>query len=214
MLDDVELTRFHAYRKDADRLRFLTGRVLAKTEIARRLGTVVSEIALDATCPDCGKPHGKPAVAGAEDQVAMSISHSAERVVVALTDGRHVGVDVEQAAAKTTADLQKYALAAAEREAVERLPEDQQDAAFYTYWARKEAVAKATGRGLRLPLTSIVLGPADEEPRLDHNPLTVRVALSDLDPGEGYRAALAVLTSENVEIRQRWAPRPSLGAGS
>lgn len=214
LLDDAETGRFHGYRREADRRRFLTGRVLAKTEIARRLNAVAAHIAFDATCPDCGKPHGKPHVRGAEHRVALSISHSADRVVVALTDGAPVGVDVEQATRERTADLQKYALANTEQQAVQRLPEDVRDAAFHTYWARKEAVAKATGRGLRLPLTSIVVSPPNEKPRLLHSPLEDAVALSDVDPGEGYRAAVAVMTDDQLSVTERWSPRPSPEAGS
>ncbi|GAA5111944.1 4'-phosphopantetheinyl transferase family protein [Haloechinothrix salitolerans] len=207
-LDDTELGRFDAYRQDADKLRFLTGRVLARFAAARWLGTEPAAITLDATCADCGKPHGKPRVIGPDD-IELSLSHSGARVGIAVTAGVSVGLDVEATSRRATDDLITYALNDTERAAVSGLTPDDAATAFFTYWARKEALMKATGRGLKIPLRSITLSAPGEPARLvaaDDAALDPATAtLIDVDPGSGYRAAVAVLTSGPVDVTESWA---------
>ncbi|MPY96469.1 MAG: 4'-phosphopantetheinyl transferase superfamily protein [Actinophytocola sp.] len=206
-LDDTERGRFNAYRQDADKLRFLTGRLLARTAVARWLGTTPEAIAFDATCEDCGKPHGRPRVIG-HDDVALSLSHSGARVGVAVTAGMSVGLDVEATSRRAAGDLITYALNDTERAALAQLAPDDAAAAFFTYWARKEALMKATGRGLKIPLRSITLSAPGEPARLvaaDDAALDpAATTLLDVDPGPGYRAAVAVLTDKAVDITERW----------
>lgn len=202
-LDSDERARFDAYRQDDDRLRFLTGRVLARFAVARRLGTDPAEITFDATCPDCGKPHGRPRVVGAEG-VALSLSHSGDRVGVAVTGGVPVGLDVETVTRRATDDLINYALNDTERAAIATLDPD----AFFTYWARKEALMKATGHGLKIPLRSITVSAPGVPARLvaasDAALDPATTTLLDADPGDGYRAAVAVLTGDPVRLTERW----------
>lgn len=205
LLDSLERDRYRAYRRAEDQQRFLTGRVLARTIAGQHLGVEPGKVKLDATCPDCGKPHGRPRVVGSD--LTLSISHAGERVGLAVTDGIPVGLDVEAATRNSPDDLVRYALTDAEHAVVSALPADERAAAFFTYWARKEALMKATGRGLKLPLRSITLSPPGEPPRLiasdDGTADPARVALADLDPGPGYRAAVAVLTERPITVTER-----------
>jgi 4'-phosphopantetheinyl transferase len=209
LLDDVERGRHEAYRLELDQRRFLTGRVLAKTLAAERLGVPVETVAFDATCEDCGKPHGRPRVPGAD--LVLSISHSGELIGVAATDGVPVGLDVESASRRADAGLIEYALSPAEREAVAGLSETERSAAFFVYWTRKEAVMKATGKGLKIPLQSITFSPyntpaklvASSDPALD----PARTRLADLKAADGHRAAVAALTSEDLAVtEENWLP--------
>ncbi|MQA60449.1 MAG: 4'-phosphopantetheinyl transferase superfamily protein [Actinophytocola sp.] len=209
LLDPLERGRYDAYRKDIDRRRFLTGRVLTKTVLARRLDATPAEIKLDATCADCGKPHGKPRVVCAAE-VSLSISHSGERIGLALTSTVPVGLDVETVNRRGNADLIGYALNDTERAAIAHLPKPRRDEAFYFYWTRKEALMKATGRGLKIPLRSITLTPPGETARLigatDPALSSLSAALIDLAPGDGYRASLALLTADPVRVTEHWWP--------
>jgi 4'-phosphopantetheinyl transferase len=209
LLDEHERGRFEAYRLEADKRRFLTGRVLAKTLTAARLGRPVESVVFDATCADCGKPHGRPTVPGSD--LTLSISHSGGLVGLAATDGVPVGLDVETASRKADRALIEYALSPAEQAAVAALPETTRSAAFFVYWTRKEAVMKATGKGLKIPLRSITFSPHDapaalissSDPALD--PATTRLA--DLKATEGHRAAVAALTTSPLEVtEEHWLP--------
>ncbi|SFK95501.1 4'-phosphopantetheinyl transferase [Amycolatopsis sacchari] len=202
LLDEAEHGRHQAYRQEIDRRRFLTGRVLAKTVLGERLGRPPESVAFDATCDDCGKPHGKPKLTGVE----FSISHSGDRIGLAVTTSP-VGLDVETENRRADESLISYALNETEQQALNGLPEEAKASEFFQYWTRKEALMKATGRGLKIPLQSITLdGPrlaACTDPALD--PANTRLA--DLTPGDGYRAAVAVLTRDEVEVTEHtWQP--------
>lgn len=201
LLDPVEQDRHRAYRQDIDRRRFLTGRVLAKTVLGQRLGLVPADVRFDATCEDCGKPHGKPRLPGVE----FSISHSGDRIGLAVASAP-VGLDVESDTRRADDTLISYALNETERQALAGLGPAERATAFFRYWTRKEALMKATGKGLRIPLRSITLDggrlAASGDAALD--PATTRLA--DLEPGAGYRAAVAVLTADELRVTEQWWP--------
>jgi 4'-phosphopantetheinyl transferase len=206
LLDDAERGRYGNYRREVDQLRFLTGRTLIRAVAARWLGVEPEAIELDSSCYDCGKPHGKPRVV-ADDAPEVSISHSGEKVVLAIVPGRPVGVDVEEIRGAEVAELARITFSDAEREVFGQVPEPALRAAFFTYWARKEAVVKATGRGMSVAMSSFTLSAHDaapavlssESPRID--PASVRMA--DLDAGEDYRASVAVFADEALEVTER-----------
>ncbi|EIF00562.1 4'-phosphopantetheinyl transferase family protein [Saccharomonospora glauca] len=213
LLDSAERQRYEAYRRPEDQRRFLTGRVLAKTVAASRLDRRPEEIRFDATCEDCGKQHGPVRVPGAALQ--LSISHAGDRVGVAATSGAPVGLDVEATRRDADDSLISYALTETEQASLPSDPKGRAQA-FFVFWTRKEALMKATGRGLRIPLRSLTLSGADEPARLlaaqdgSLSPATTR--MTDLDPGHGYRAAVAVITSEEIDVTESWwTPEAGLG---
>lgn len=206
LLNVAEHTRYAAYRKPEDQQRFLTGRVLARTVAGRLLDVPPGTVDLDATCPDCGKPHGKPRVRGSD--LELSITHAGDRVGLAVSHGAPVGLDVEATTRNSGDELLRYALSDAELATVTALPEDARAAAFFTYWARKEAVMKATGLGLKLPLRSITLSPPGPAPALlastDNALDPATTVIADLEPGPGYAAAVAALSSRGLAVTERW----------
>lgn len=206
LLDDAERERYGNYRREVDQLRFLTGRTLIRAVAARWLGVEPEAVALDSSCYDCGKPHGKPTVV-ADGAPEVSISHSGQRVALAVVAGHPVGVDVEEIRDTEVRDLARIAFSDAEREVFAAVPEPALRGAFFTYWARKEAVVKATGKGMSVSMSSFTLSAHDAAPAVlasatpEVDPATVRMA--DLDAGDGYRASVAVFGGEALEITER-----------
>ncbi|MFC7480784.1 4'-phosphopantetheinyl transferase family protein [Luedemannella flava] len=111
---------------------------------------------------------------------------------------RPVGLDVERTRPRDDLDgIARLALDPAEAEILAGLPERSRPAAFTRYWARKEAVLKATGEGLRTPPAQVAVSAPDDAPRLlahaGRPGLAAAVTLRDLDPDTGHAAALAVI---------------------
>jgi 4'-phosphopantetheinyl transferase len=200
LLDRAERERWAAYRRDADRERFLVGCGLAKTVIAARVGQRPAEVNFDRTCRQCGKPHGKPAVRGGD--LEFSVAHSGDLVAVAVAVAP-VGVDVEQLEGRPhelgggdPATLARVVLAPEEQAALAAVPAPGRARAFLVAWTRKEAVTKAKGDGLRVPFGTVVVAPDAAAPRLVAWPYPQdprSVSLHDLDTEPGYVAAVAVL---------------------
>lgn len=203
LLDDIERTRYGNYRRDADKQRFLTGRALIRGVAAAELGRQPRDITIDSSCFDCGKPHGKPKVEGLE----VSISHSGDWVALAVTDRAPVGVDVEEVRDAEIDGLAGIAFSPAELATFESVPHADRKGAFFTYWSRKEAVVKATGKGMTVPMSKLTLTGHDEPPKVVASG-TAEVAVAtvhmvDLTPGDGYRASVAVFGTEAPEVTER-----------
>lgn len=209
LMDDAERARHATLLRDADRRRLAIGAALLRLAAGRVLGRDPRSIRIDRTCPTCAKPHGKPRVVDGGDLHA-SVSHSGERVAVALARGAPVGVDVEVLAP----DLDHAALAPTVLSAGEHATGV---AGFLAYWTCKEAVLKATGDGLRVPLTDLTIADPAGSPRLLSWParpdLPATVALYRLDPGPGHLAALAVLDPVPRPVLQHDATPLLLAAG-
>jgi 4'-phosphopantetheinyl transferase len=112
---------------------------------------------------------GKPSlVAGQGSPLQFHLSHSGELILVAVTAGRAVGIDVE----RIRTDLAIRSLAAKlfsaeEYKGLASLKGHMQCEAFFAFWTRKEAYLTARGVGLSLPFDqfSVSFLPG-EEPRL------------------------------------------------
>ena len=202
LLDEVERGRYEAYRRDVDKLRFLTGRALIRGVAAAALDVSPGSVTLDSSCFDCGKPHGKPRVVGSALEV--SISHSGAWVALAVTSGAPVGVDVEEVRGTDVDGLAGICFSPEELTVFQSLPAEVRQGAFFTYWARKEAVLKATGKGMSVVMSKLTLTGYDSEPRVVSSLApevdVSRVRMVDLDRGGDYRASVAVFGDEGVEV--------------
>src|SRR5712671_5519100 len=101
--------------------------------------------------------YGKPFVRQPGDEAALmfNMSHSEAVVLVGLTVGRPIGVDVELV--RPIPGLEEIAgqhFADEERALIEAAGTDDRERLFYICWTRKEAYWKAVGTGLSVPLNS------------------------------------------------------------
>ncbi len=197
LLDDAERSRHARYRRQEDKDRFLVGCALAKTVLAGYAGTGQDPAAIrfDRTCPQCGRPHGKPRAAPSDLQ--HSVSHSGDLIAVAVAHDP-VGVDVEQSGARRHDPdaLARLVFSGAERAVLATAHPSTRARDFLVAWTRKEAVTKATGDGLRVAFSQVVVAADAGPPRVVSWPYPQppdSVTLLDLDAAPGYLAALAVI---------------------
>lgn len=219
LLQADERVRRQRFAFAADRLRFLAAHALARIVLARYLGEDPSALRFAAPCSTCGEPHGKPRLSHPPANLEMSLSHSGDRVVVAVARGVHIGIDVEQVppGADESAVIED-ALSPAEQRSLQEVPSALRARAFFRYWVRKEALLKATGDGLAVPPALITVSAPDQPARLvawEERPVPGLLAqLSDLHPGEGLVGCVALLTKVNHRVLEHDAAALLKGAAA
>jgi 4'-phosphopantetheinyl transferase len=95
--------------------------------------------------------YGRPELAGstARADLSFNIAHTANQIVLALSVGGSVGVDIEDLMRKTDGmALARRYFMPAEVAALETLPAALRHQRFLEFWTLKEACVKATGEGL------------------------------------------------------------------
>lgn len=197
--DADEIQRHTAYLRQVDRDRFAVGVWLSRTLLGRALELPAARVPLRRDCSDCGKPHGRPRLTGPGPRV--SISHSGEWIAVAITDSVSVGVDVQECDADSMV-APEAVLSPRELTGFRVLSRVRHHSAFFTVWTRKEAVLKATGRGLRTPLADVEVTRPDRAAGLLGmvDPPKSGISLCDLVAPTGYSAALAVLSPKTPTV--------------
>ncbi|AYN40331.1 4'-phosphopantetheinyl transferase superfamily protein [Streptomyces dangxiongensis] len=220
LLDPVETARYEATVDPLGRQQFLVGCALSRLVLGRLLGMPAARVPLRRVCPRCGGPHGKPALdpaADPPDGLRFSVSHSGPTVGLAVCRGADIGLDVERADDPPDVDLvAPRVLSAAELAVLHALEPADRTAALLRYWTRKEAVLKALGTGLRLPLRRLEVsspgGPARVERWQDRPALVPDLRLADLVVEEGHPATVCVTGGARPLITQEDAHALLLGA--
>lgn len=179
----------------AVRRRFVRARAALRGILARETGLAPHALAIDYGA------HGKPRLPD-RPGLHFNLSHSGELAVIATTSIGEVGIDLE--ALRPRSDLLPVArrfFAAHEADAVEACDGEARSRAFLRLWTRKEAVLKATGRGIGVDARQITVGIADCAPRVmvdfDPRPLLLR----DLEIAPGYLAAACVAAQHHALAR-------------
>lgn len=143
--------------------------------------------------------HGKPFCRGGP---AFNISHSEDRLVIALSTEGEVGVDIEMIRPLEDLDnLAALVFSPAEQRQLSTLHPAGRLAAFYRGWTRKEALIKAVGKGLSMPLEgfSVDLGETGDNALLGSEiPGLTTEDWQVLSVGCDAQASLAVAASAPV----------------
>jgi 4'-phosphopantetheinyl transferase len=199
VLSDDERARRGGLWDAGHRAQYTVAAALLRLVAAPLTARPAARVVVDRSCPTCDRPHGRPRLPGTG--LHVSISHSGATVAVAVSGAGAVGVDVQQVQADSVDELSPLVLAESEARHV-AVARD-----FFTYWTRKEALVKATGDGVTVPLSEVVVTPPGTPPRLLGYPRQGELAaqLRDLSPGLGYVGALAVLSPGPVVVRERSA---------
>jgi 4'-phosphopantetheinyl transferase len=153
LLDAGERERASRFRFHKDYRRFVFGHGRLRMILGRYCAVAPERLVIARRCAVCGSDaHGKPFLvppSGERSAIRFSCSYSDELVVVGVSNGAEVGVDVERVDdGFAWREVAETALSAGERSILDGAADVAAARAFYGIWTRKEAVSKVTGRGL------------------------------------------------------------------
>jgi|RhiMetdeSRZDD1v2_1073273.scaffolds.fasta_scaffold266565_2 4'-phosphopantetheinyl transferase len=187
VLSEDERRRAERFRFEKDHDRFVMGRGAVRVILGAYRG-----IAPDAVEFELG-PQGKPGIRGGTVPMEFNLSHAGGLVLIGITDGVPCGVDIEAARDNISAfEIANRFFCPREIEWLSRNPEG-----FLRLWTSKEAVIKAVGGGLSIPLDSIDVsdvmdGNSEFVTLQSAKSQTQRLWIKELSVPEGYRAAVAL----------------------
>jgi 4'-phosphopantetheinyl transferase len=175
VLSPEEWIRAEQFHFPNDCERFVAGRAHLRQILAGYLDLLPQELCFRTNA------HGKPELDRSDSLLRFNLSHSGDLLLLAVTHGREIGVDLELIRPGVPFEM----LAAQyfepdEAWTLRTLPEPERMQRFYDVWTRTEAQLKAAGLGIGSWKTV--------EPN--------RWSLLSFTPAEGYTAALAVEAGE------------------
>lgn len=138
--------------------------IAARVGLRERLGQILGASAVDVAFQY--GPQGKPSIA---DGPCFNLSHSGDVACLAIHPTAPLGVDIEAFRSVEDGIAERF-FSPTEVAALHTLPAEDQRAGFFRCWTRKEAVIKALGGGLSIPLDAfdVTLGANDAQlTRLD-----------------------------------------------
>jgi 4'-phosphopantetheinyl transferase len=135
--------RIRSYRRWQDAQLSLLGRVILFKAIEQIYNYDPSSKEILQT--KYNKPYFK------DDPVQFNISHSGEIVVCAICEKSLIGIDIEIISEISIEDC-KWQMRENEWDTI--ISSDKIEESFFNYWTQKEAVIKANGLGLTIPLTT------------------------------------------------------------
>lgn len=193
ILSADETVRAARYVFEKHRRRFIACRGQVRRILAGYLGVAAAEI-----CFRYGAK-GKPALESpwSDSEIQFNISDSHELALCALVMNRDLGVDLEFISRPRDFDgLAEHFFAPREVEVLRSLPDNQRLHGFFNCWTRKEAVLKAVGIGLGMPLNcvEVTLAPHDPAKVVVYEGDTAASEpwwLYSLEPSPSYVGALA-----------------------
>jgi 4'-phosphopantetheinyl transferase len=198
LLDRGERARAERFRFPLDRERYIARHAFLRRTLGWYLGMPPDAVRFTTT--ELGRPELD--VGWGLD---FSASHSDGRAVVAVTRGARVGVDIERLRRLDDAlDLMEGNLTDREASWLRAASTTSRSRVFLQLWTRKEAVVKAIGTGLSLPLDSFDTGVPGADGVMHPVGLVGIPAMSmiELDGLEGCIAAVAV-QAEHVTVHHR-----------
>ena len=204
-LTGEESRRYHRYQFDRHRKQLLLGRVLLRIALSSYDVSIA---------PPAWKfsqnEYGKPAISEQQNSASLyfNLSHSGQRVVLAVARFPEIGVDIELStkARRIEAIAQRF-FSPKEATEILSLPKAQQQNRFYDLWTLKEAYIKACGMGLSIPLQHFSYGfPGGGGIAIDfdarRNDTVQAWQFWQFDAGPSYKLALAAKTDSGKDVQR------------
>jgi 4'-phosphopantetheinyl transferase len=208
-LPRAEIEAAHAIPAGVLRDRALAGRAALRSILGGYLDIAPARVPIMfSPCRRCGRPHGKPMLAGGD--LHFNVSHSGPLALVAVCENQ-VGVDLERVDPRRNVELLAGSVLCDEEAAeIAGLAAEGRLRAFFDCWTRKEALLKATGEGLTRSPKDVRV-PASRGAVVSIGALASGGAewtLADFAPAAGYAGAVAVAGPGPLVVQRRLARGP------
>ncbi|MHB1221460.1 MAG: 4'-phosphopantetheinyl transferase family protein [Gammaproteobacteria bacterium] len=148
LLSEDECERADRFRFATHKQRFITARATLRKILGTYLGVNPKEISFAYT------EYNKPYLLTPKTSLTFNVSHSNNIAVYVISSEASVGIDIEKTQSTYNPDLAKRFFSVEENAALSELTAEEQITEFYRLWSRKEALVKASGKGLTMPLNS------------------------------------------------------------
>lgn len=143
LLNAAEQKRANSYHQLKDRQRFIVSRVALRILLGRYLQLLPQDVIF--TIGD----NKKPFIQNTNTPLHYNVSHSGGKILIAISD-HEVGIDIEDTGSTLTlTDIINTCFSKPEAAQIHS-PQD-----FYLLWTRKEALLKATAKGIDDDIISI-----------------------------------------------------------
>lgn len=193
-LSSDELKRAARFVRSSDRDTYIVARSTLRRILSRYLHLAPEAVQF------AYNEFGKPCLAGGEvrSNLHFNVSHSGSAALFAFCAGYRLGIDLERIQPDCEWEsIAKHCFAPMESRRLFSLSAKHRLRAFFLCWARKEAYAKATGKGLSLELDrfEVPVGlnvPQGKVRSILQAPDEPEWWVQDISFGPGYAAALAV----------------------
>lgn len=198
LLSEPEIVRAGRFHRDRDRERFTVAHGEMRRRLAQQAGVDPASLCFGSAS------HGKPFIKepDAARRWRFNLTHSGDFALLAIMDGVSVGIDIEQwQDIRDGPSVARRFFSAAEQSVYMNSAASSRRETFFRIWTRKEAVIKALGFGLSMPLDAFDV--CDHNEWLAVPRFRVDRVLDALIPQEGwhlqclpapqgYAAALAI----------------------
>lgn len=202
LLSSSEQERAARFKFDVHRRRFVVAHAALRSILARYLKTSPANLQF------VDNVNGKPKLAAehAESGARFNLSHSFDSALLAVTQSREIGIDVELVKEDYAFDeVAVRFFTPRELAAFRALPVHLQRQGFFKCWTSKEAFLKAKGTGLSGKLDEVEITLSGEQ-RVLIDASVPGWTLSELSPGNNYEAAV-VIEGGSLPINcYRWEP--------
>lgn len=163
-LSDKEKERSEKFKFFKHRKLFIASHGFMRSVLSKYLGMEANEINY------IEKENGKPILdeeTFSRTRIHFNLSHSGNMAILAVSKNNDVGIDIEHLDRKNEwQKIIKRFFTPPEQEAIFKLPETQQQKAFFQTWTRKEAYMKVLGHGLSLAPDKFTVTITPERPAL------------------------------------------------
>ncbi|WP_047245796.1 4'-phosphopantetheinyl transferase family protein [Maribacter thermophilus] len=202
-LDKVELQRSQKYHFKKDRNRFIICRSFLKLLLAEYTKLDISQIHID--IHQNKKPYLR-----SHPSVFFNVSHTNDYGLIAIGNNA-VGIDVEKIDRENDfTETIPYIFNKNEVLALESATDKQK--LFYKFWTRKEAIVKATGKGIEDDFRQI---PSSEGHHLVTSQLLADITdltVLSFDINEEYIGAVAYEGNHEDIVSLQFSPLPSISS--